>query len=132
MTYEDTAERVIDRLLLALAAQRHDESGKSSLSDQVAEAFAELSKDEAGVIFGQAGHLVHYGVDTEPLVNLIDMISAVQRGEVPEDAALKPGDSVRIVGDLPESLASYDEAILHAQLRPASAADLVALLGSRA
>ncbi|WIN00380.1 hypothetical protein ACTOB_004082 [Actinoplanes oblitus] len=112
MTYEDTAERVIDRLLLALAMQQHDKSGKSGLPDQVAEAFAGLSRDEAGVIFGQAGHLVHYGMDSEPLVSLIDMISAVQRGEAPEHAALKPGDSVRIVGDLPESLAEYDEAIL--------------------
>ncbi|GAA1654368.1 hypothetical protein [Actinoplanes couchii] len=111
MTYEDTAERVIDRLLLALAAQQR-ESGRPGFPEQVAEVFAELSRDEAGVIFGQAGHLVHYGVNTEPLVGLVDMISAVQRGEAPEDAALKPGDSVRIAGDLPENLADHDEAIL--------------------
>jgi hypothetical protein len=112
VTYEDTAELVIDRLLVALAAQQHDESGKSALSAQGVEALADLSRDEAGVIFGQAGHLVHYGVDIELLPGLIDTISTVQRGEVPEDAALKPGDSVRIVGDLPESLAKYDETIL--------------------
>lgn len=112
MTYEDTAERVIDRLLLALAAQQHDGSGKTALSPQGVEALADLSRDEAALIFSQAGHLVHYGVDTGPLVGLIDTISAVQRGEVAGEAAFKPGDSVRIVGDLPESLAEYDETIL--------------------
>jgi hypothetical protein len=112
VTFEDAAERVIDRLLLALAAQQHTESKEPSLSAQAVEALAELSRDEAALIFGQAGHLVHYGVDTEPLVSLIDMISAVQRGEVPANAALKPGDAVRIVGDLPENLSKYDERIL--------------------
>lgn len=77
------------------------------------EAFAELTRDEARVIFAQTGHLVHYGgLDADPLMNIIDMISAVQRGEAPQDAAVRPGDSVRIVGDLPENPAKYDEAIL--------------------
>ncbi|MGX7671238.1 hypothetical protein [Plantactinospora sp. DSM 117369] len=105
MTDEQATENVIDRLLLALAAQLDT----SALAPGAVEAFADLSRAEAHLIFGQAGHLVHYGADTEPLQTLIHAISAVQRREAPEDAAVRPGDAVRLVGELPESLAGYDE-----------------------
>jgi hypothetical protein len=72
----------------------------------------DLSRTEAKLIFGQAGHLVHYGADTEALEDLIRLITAVQRDEAPADAALRPGDEVRLVGELPESLAEYDETSL--------------------
>lgn len=108
MTNEESAENVIDRLLLALAAQL-DTSGGPALTAGAVEALADLSRTEADLIFGQAGHLVHYGVDTEPLKTLIHAISAIQGGEALGDAAVRPGDEVRLVGELPESLAGYDE-----------------------
>ncbi|MEV4720533.1 hypothetical protein AB0J94_25300 [Micromonospora noduli] len=107
MTDEETRELVIDRLLLAMAAQL-DTSGSPALAAGAAEALADLSRAEADVIFGQAGHLVHYGADTEPLKALIHAITAIQRDEAPADAAVKPGDEVRLVGEVPESLADYD------------------------
>ncbi|WP_236145522.1 hypothetical protein [Verrucosispora sp. SN26_14.1] len=58
MTDEETTERIIDRLLLALAAQL-DTSGGPALAAGAAEALADLSRAQADVIFGQAGHLVH-------------------------------------------------------------------------
>ncbi|WP_431879201.1 hypothetical protein [Micromonospora marina] len=108
MTDEKTAELVIDRLLLALAAQLHT-SGSPFLAAGAVEALADLSRTQADVIFGQAGHLVHYGADTEPLKALIHAITAVQRDEAPADAVVKPGDDVRLVGEVPDSLADYDE-----------------------
>jgi hypothetical protein len=105
---EETTERVIDRLLLALAAQL-DTSGGSVLAAGAAEALADLSRAQADVIFGQAGYLVHYGADTEPLKTLIHAITALQRDEAPADAAVRPGDEVRLVGEAPESLADFDE-----------------------
>ncbi|MET8552124.1 hypothetical protein [Micromonospora zamorensis] len=105
---EETTEIVIDRLLLALAAQL-DTSGRPALAAGAAEALADLSRCQADVIFGQAGHLVHYGADTEPLKTLIHAITAIQRDEAPADAPLKPGDEVRLVGEVPDSLADYDE-----------------------
>jgi hypothetical protein len=103
-----TEERLIDRLLNALAAQL-DSSGNQELAGGALAAFTELNRDEAVRIFGQASHLVHYGSDTEPLQALIQNISAVQRGEAPADASLRPGDEVRLVGELPEGLADYDQ-----------------------
>ena len=101
-------ESVIDRLLLALAEQL-GRPGGPALTAGAVEALADLSRAEADLIFGQAGHLVHYGADTEPLETLIHLISAVQRGEASAPAAVRPGDEVRLVGELPESLAGYDE-----------------------
>lgn len=95
-------------MLLALAAQL-DASGDRALSAGAVEALVDLNRAEVGLIFGQAGHLVHYGADTEPLEFLIHVISAVQRGNAPRGAAVGPGDEVRLVGELPESLAGYDE-----------------------
>ncbi|MET8197887.1 hypothetical protein [Micromonospora taraxaci] len=108
MADEETSELVIDRLLLALAAQV-DSSGGPALAAGAAEALTDLSRSEANVIFGRAGHLVHYGADTEPLTTLIHAITAIQRDEAPADATIKPGDEVRLVGEVPESLADYDE-----------------------
>ncbi|MEU3456840.1 hypothetical protein ABZ671_25040 [Micromonospora sp. NPDC006766] len=108
MADEETTELVIDRLLLALAAQV-DTSGSPALAAGAAEALADLSRAQADVIFGQAGHLVHYGADTKPLKTLIHAITVIQRDEAPPDAAVKPGDEVRLVGEVPESLADYDE-----------------------
>ncbi|MBM0276604.1 hypothetical protein [Micromonospora tarensis] len=108
MSDEQTTENVLDRLLLALAAQLHTSPGPALAAGAV-EAFADLSRAETDLIFGQAGLLVHYGADTAPLEALLHAISTVQRAEAPDDAALRPGDAVRLVGELPESLAEYDE-----------------------
>ncbi|MFD0973024.1 hypothetical protein [Plantactinospora endophytica] len=108
MRDEETTELVIDRLLLALAAQL-DTSGSSALAAGAVEALADLNRAQADVIFGQAGHLVHYAADTKPLETLIDAITAIQRDEAPANAAVKPGDEVRLLGEVPESLADYDE-----------------------
>ncbi|MER6591733.1 hypothetical protein ABT214_07765 [Micromonospora purpureochromogenes] len=51
MTDEETTELVIDRLLLALAAQL-DTSGGPALAAGAAEALADLSRAQADVIFG--------------------------------------------------------------------------------
>jgi hypothetical protein len=109
MTDDDIAESVIDRLLWALAAQV---GASEKLAPDAVDALSDLSRAEAKVIFGQAGHLVHYGADTEVLEALIRLITAVQRDEAPAEAALRPGDEVRLVGDLPESLAQCNEASL--------------------
>lgn len=107
MTYE-AAEPVLDRLIQALAAQL-DPSANAALTPGAVEALTGLSRAEANLIFGVAGHLVHYGADTEPIEVLIQLISDIQRGEFAPDAAVVPGDEVRLVGDLPASLAArYD------------------------
>ncbi|MFG1992845.1 hypothetical protein ACGFJ7_22985 [Actinoplanes sp. NPDC048988] len=102
---EHTAENVIARLLQALAEQVAASPG---LAEAAAEALADLSRAESETVFGEAGLLVHYGADTEALEALIREITAVQRREVAQDAPLRPGDEVRLVGELPESLAGYD------------------------
>lgn len=103
----EAAEGVIERLILALAAQL-DTPAHSALTPGAAEALTRLSRAEADLIFGVAGHLVHYGADTEPLELLIRLISDIQRGEAPADAAILPGDVVRLVSEPPASLAAYD------------------------
>jgi hypothetical protein len=108
VTDERVAENVIDRLLLALAAQL-DTSEDLALTAGAVEAFADLSRAEVYSIFGHAGHLVHYGEDTGPLETLMHLISAVQRGEASGDAAVIVGDEVRLVGELPQILARYNE-----------------------
>jgi hypothetical protein len=108
VTDEQASEFLIDRLLLALAAQL-DLSKDPVLTAGAAEALADLSRDQAEVLFGQAGHLVHYGADTEPLEALIHAMSAVLSDEAPPDAPFRPGDEVRLVGALPDSLAGSQE-----------------------
>ncbi|BBH69868.1 hypothetical protein ACTI_65530 [Actinoplanes sp. OR16] len=111
MAEVDVAESVIDRLLLALAAQLAT-SPVPGPSAGAVEALADLSRAEAERIFGQAGHLVHYGADTEPLEALLHAITGILRVEAPAEVPVKPGDEVRLVGEVPESLTDYDEAWL--------------------
>jgi hypothetical protein len=111
MTEGDIVDGVIDRLLWALAAQLGT-SKEPALTPDAVDALSDMSRAEAKLIFGHAGHLVHYGADTEALEALINLITAVQRDEAPVDAAVKPGDEVRLVGELPESLAEYDKTSL--------------------
>jgi hypothetical protein len=107
----DATEMIVDRLIEALAAEV-DTSEQPALTPGAVEALTELSRDEANLIFGQAGHLVHYGTDTQPLETLIRLISDIQRGEAAADATIIPGDQVRLVGELPASLAEYNRTIL--------------------
>lgn len=101
-------ESILDRLIRALAAQVAAAS-TGALAPAAVEALAELSRAEAKVIFACAGHLVHYDADTEPVELLIRLISAIQRDEAPTDARIVAGDRVRLVGDLPPSLAGDNE-----------------------
>ena len=102
---EDEGEFVIERLIQALAAQVALDQG---LAPDAAEAMSSLRRSDARWIFGVAGHLVHYGVDTEPLEALINMTANLQRSEAKADASIKPGDEVGLVGDLPANLDAYD------------------------
>jgi hypothetical protein len=104
---DEATESVLDRLIEALAAQI-DTSAHPALTPRAVEALTGLSRAEANLIFSHAGHLVHYGADTEPLEILIQLISDIQRGEAAADAAIVPGDEVRIVGEPAGSLAQYD------------------------
>jgi hypothetical protein len=109
MTYQPD-ESVIDRLIEALAAQVAA-APTGALVPEAAEALAELSRTEASVIFGCAGHLVHYDA-IEPVQMLIHLISGIQRDEALAEASIVAGDRVRLVGDLPPSLAKQNERIL--------------------
>ena len=102
---DDEAEPVVERLIEALAAQVAASPG---LAPGAVEALSDLSRSDRRWIFGVAGHLVHYGVDTEPLEELIKLITDIQRGAARPDAPILPGDEVRLVGDLPANLADYD------------------------
>jgi hypothetical protein len=103
----EAQEGVLDRLIQALAAQL-DASARPTLTPAAAEALAELSRAEANLIFSAAGHLVHYGADTDQLELLIQLVSDIQRDEAPAEAAIVAGDEVRLVGEPPPSLAAYD------------------------
>ena len=104
---DEAADRVLDRLIEALAAQLGT-SEHSALAPGAVEALTGLSRPEANLIFSHAGHLVHYGADTQPLELLIQLISDIQRGEAAADTAILPGDKVRLAGRPPASLADYD------------------------
>lgn len=111
---EEAADGVIERFVWALAAQL-DTPARPALTPGAVEALSELTKAEARLIFGHLGHLVHYGTDdaeTESLKHLIQLISDTQRGEAAPDAAIVPGDAVRLVGEPSASLAGYDLAWL--------------------
>jgi hypothetical protein len=110
---DETAETVVACLIEALAMQL-DRSGVPALELGAVAALTGLSRAEANLIFSCAGHLVHYGdTEAEPVGILIQLISNIQRGEIPPDAVLVPGDEVRLDGELPADLAAkYDPAWL--------------------
>lgn len=99
-------DAVLERLILALAAQL--DQACPVLTPGAVEALAGLSRAEAGLIFSLAGHLVHYEADSEAVRGLVQLISGIQRSEAAEGAAIRPGDEVRIAGEVPTSLADYD------------------------
>ncbi len=103
---DEGVDSVLARLIEALAAQV-DASEHSALAPGAVEALTGLSRSEAGLIFGHAGHLVHYGTDTEPIETLIQLISDIQRHEAERDAAILPGDRVRLAGELPTSVTDH-------------------------
>ncbi|MET8151446.1 hypothetical protein ACIBSW_17270 [Actinoplanes sp. NPDC049668] len=103
----DHAAGLVERLIEALAAQI-GASGTPALAPGAAAALSELSRDEARLVFGHAGHLVHYGADTAGLETLVRLISEVQRDEADAGDPILPGDEVRLVGELPSNLADYD------------------------
>ena len=104
---EDASNKVIERLINALASQVAA-SDSRVLAPAAIEAFGELDRAETREIFGSAGHLVHYGSETEELELLMELISKIQRQETDVNAALAPGDVVRLAGELPSGLDGYD------------------------
>lgn len=99
---------ILDRLIQALAAQLQQPG--AMLTPGAREALSALSRDEARLFFGQAGHLVHYGSDGEAVNELIGVITGLQRDEAPADAVLRPGDVVRLAGRPSAGLSAYDAA----------------------
>lgn len=104
---DNVRERVLDRLIEALAAQV-DIAGSRTLAPGAVAALADLSRAEARLLFGAAGHRVHYDADTEPIATLIRLVSDVQRSEAGADAAIRPGDAVHLAHHLLPDQASYD------------------------
>lgn len=104
---DEDASSVLERLITALAAQVGT-TVTPALTAGAVEALSGLSRTEADLIFTHAGHLVHYGTEPESLQVLIRLMSDVQRGEAAANAAILPGDEVRLVGELPTRLAEYD------------------------
>jgi hypothetical protein len=96
---DEVYERVLDRLIEVLAAQV-DVGGSRTLAPGAVAALADMSRAEARLIFGAAGHLVHYDADAEPIATLIRLISDAQRSVAGTDAVIRPGDEVRLDRDL--------------------------------
>ncbi|MFC7488461.1 hypothetical protein ACOCJ7_08820 [Knoellia sp. CPCC 206453] len=89
---EDVSESVIARLIAALASQVAV-SDPRGLAPAAIEALSDLSRAEAREIFSSAGHLVHYGSETDELEALIESISTNQRRKADAGAALATGDN---------------------------------------
>jgi hypothetical protein len=83
---DDLEGGVLDRPIQALSAQVGD--APNGLSPGAAEVLAGLSRAEANLILSHAGHLVHYGTDTEPFEALIELIAEIQRTEADDDDAV--------------------------------------------
>ncbi len=98
MTDDDVRDRVLDRLIEALAAQVENAEDRALAPGAVA-ALSDLSRAETRLIFGAAGHLVHYD-DAEPVAQLIELMSDVQRSSAGGDAIIRAGDNVRLAQEL--------------------------------
>jgi hypothetical protein len=107
MIDEDARDRVLDRLIEALAAQVEIADSRTLAPGAVA-ALANLSRAEVRLIFGAAGHRVHYDADTEPIATLIRLISDVQRSAAGADAVIRPGDEVHLARELLPDQTSND------------------------
>jgi hypothetical protein len=95
MIDDEVRDRVVDRLIEALAAQVEN----GALAPGAMAALSYLSRAEARVIFGAAGHRVHYD-GSEPIAKLIKLVSDVQRATADADAVIRAGDEVRVVQEL--------------------------------
>ncbi|MFK3984257.1 hypothetical protein ACI2K4_28280 [Micromonospora sp. NPDC050397] len=99
MIDDEMPERVLDRFVEALAAQVEVAEGHALAPGAVA-ALADLTRAEARLIFGAAGHLVHYDPDAKPIARLIKLMSDVQRSAAGGDTAIRAGDEVHLVQEL--------------------------------
>jgi hypothetical protein len=95
---DDVRDQVLDRLIEALAAQV-DAGESRSLAPGAVAALADLSRAEVRLIFGAAGHRVHYE-GAEPIARLIELMSDGQRATADVDAVMRPGDEVHVVPEL--------------------------------
>ncbi|GAA2714637.1 hypothetical protein [Actinoplanes palleronii] len=105
-------------MIEALAAQV-DIAASRALAPEAAAMLAELSRAETRLIFGAAGHRVHYD-GAEPIARLIKLLSEVQRSAADPDAGLRAGDEVHVVQEFPPM-----EARTSVTRAPSSAAERV-------
>jgi hypothetical protein len=98
MIDDDVRERVLDRLIEALAAQI-EVAGSRTLAPGAAAALGNLSRAETRLIFSAAGHRIHYE-GSEPIARLIKLLSEVQRSAADPDAVIRAGDEVQVVQEL--------------------------------
>ena len=114
----DESERVLERLIAALAAQVAS-APDGLLADEARVSLADLGRGEVRWLFAVAGHLVHYGdAAAGPLEALAQQVTELQREETTASAdtrarglrvdldgtQLLPGDEVRVSGDVPQEL----------------------------
>lgn len=85
-------------MIAALAAQV-DAGESQSLAPGAVAALADLSRAEARLIFGVAGHRVHYD-GAEPIARLIKLMSDGQRAAADADAVMRTGDEVQVFQEL--------------------------------
>ena len=103
---DEPYEFLVERLIMALAAQL-GATEPADLAPEAVDALSDLNRSETDLIFGHAGHLAHY--DRPPHVDtLMELLTAIQRREAAAGAPILPGDEVRLVGELPASLADYN------------------------
>lgn len=102
--------RLVDRLIRALAAQVAS-CEPPVLTPAAAATVADMSRGEARLIYGTVGHSVHYDSD-ESMRVLIRIISDAHRVAAPADAALRPGDAIKLIGERLSDPAEVGQACL--------------------
>jgi hypothetical protein len=98
----DDWEALVNILVIALAAQVSAGGTPPTLTPNAAEVLTDFRRFQARTFFGVAGHLVHY--DDYPEVEVLaQLVTALQRESAVGDG-VRPGDRVRLVGELPATL----------------------------
>ncbi len=81
--------------LICILAEQVSAAEPADLVPAAAAALDDLSRAEARLFFGEAGHLVHYGGD-KPILHLIQRVARAQRHQ----AGLRCGDKVELISEL--------------------------------
>jgi hypothetical protein len=99
---DDDWEALVNILVIALAAQVSAGGTPPTLTPNAAAVLTDFRRFQARTFFGVAGHLVHY--DDYPEVEVLaQLVTALQRESAVGDG-VRPGDRVRLVGELPATL----------------------------